>query len=81
MSPRKPSRPPPPPGEFLVQVTIPHPKGLGAGNPEIIEHLCANEQEGWAIFYAKCRTMADIRLFRNGVVVARQFPPREGKPS
>jgi hypothetical protein len=81
MSPRKPSRPPPPPGEFLVQVTIPHPKGLGAGDPEIIEHLCANEQEGWAVFYEHCRTRADVRLFRNGAVVARRFAVVERVPS
>ena len=76
MSPRKPSRPPPPPGEFVVQII--------AGSvkiPEVIERLCASEQEGWAVFYEHCRTQADVRLFRNGAVVARRFAIRESLPS
>jgi hypothetical protein len=78
VSPRKPSRPPPPPGEFVVQIIPPGGNGLSA---EVIERLCANEQEGWAVFYEHCRTKADVRLFRNGAVVARRFAPKESIPS
>ena len=70
------SRPPPPPGEFVVSITTP---GL---LPEIIERLCGSEQEGWGVFYEHCcRTQADVRLFRNGAVVARRFAIRESIPS
>jgi hypothetical protein len=76
MSPRKPSRPPPPPGEFMVRI-ITGPVDF----PEVVERLCANEQDGWGAFYEHCRSRADVRLLRNGAVVARRFAVVERLPS
>lgn len=74
MSPPR-SRPPrPPPGEFMVRIQT--------GVTEVIERLCANEQEGWRVFYDHCGwSKADVRLIRNGTTVARRYPPKESIPS
>jgi hypothetical protein len=71
------SRPPPPPGEFMVVIRT----SGGTLIPELVERLCANEQEGWSVFYEHCRTKADVCLIRNGNIVARRREIRESVPS